>query len=76
MLLQLSVLSDLKICGLRWMDFVNLWPLFGVRLGCPVPQVMFWQRRLKVWNKEVFGHLDTKLVDLVDKIKVIDEKEQ
>jgi len=31
---------------------------------------------LKEWNKEVFGHLDTKLADLMGKIKFFDEKEQ
>ena len=32
--------------------------------------------KLKVWNKDVFGHLDTKLGDLVEKVKVLDAKEQ
>ena len=36
----------------------------------------FLKRRLKDWNKEVFGHLDSKLADLVVKIKSFDEKEQ
>jgi len=36
----------------------------------------FLKLRLKEWNKEIFGHLDSKMVDLVDKIKFFDEKEQ
>jgi len=36
----------------------------------------FLKRRLKEWNKEVFGHLDSKMADLVVKIKSLDEKEQ
>jgi len=32
--------------------------------------------KLKVWNRNVFGHLDTKLGDLVKKVKVLDAKEQ
>ena len=36
----------------------------------------FLKRKLKDWNKEVFGYLDLKMADLVDKIKSFDEKEQ
>jgi len=32
--------------------------------------------KLKVWNRDVFGHLDTKLGDLVEKFKELDAKEQ
>ena len=32
--------------------------------------------KLKDWNRDVFGHLDTKMADLVDKVKRLDEKEQ
>ena len=31
--------------------------------------------KLKVWNKDVFGHLDIKLGDLVEKAEVLDAKE-
>ena len=37
-------------------------------------KLLFLKRRLKEWNKEVFGHL--KLAELVVKIKSFDEKEQ
>jgi len=36
----------------------------------------FLKRRLKEGNKEVFGHPDSKMADLVDNIKSFDEKEQ
>ena len=36
----------------------------------------FLKSKLKVWNREVFGHLETKLGDLVEKVKVLDAKEQ
>ena len=39
-------------------------------------KLSFLKSRLKVWNKEVFGHLDSKMADLVVKIKSLDEKEQ
>ena len=32
--------------------------------------------KLKVCNRDVFGHLDTKLGDLIEKVKVLDAKEQ
>jgi len=32
--------------------------------------------KLKFWNRDVFGHLETKLGNLVDKVKVLDAKEQ
>ena len=31
---------------------------------------------LKDWNKNVFGHLDTLMAKLVEKLKFLDEKEQ
>jgi len=34
------------------------------------------KRRLREWNKDVFGHLDSKMAYLVYKIKSFDEKEQ
>ena len=37
--------------------------------------LIFLKSRLKQWNKEVFGHLDSKMADLVVKIKSFDEKE-
>ena len=39
-------------------------------------KLIFLKLRLKEWNKKIFGHLDSKMVDLVDKIKFFDEKEQ
>jgi len=36
----------------------------------------FLKSKLKEWNRDVFGHLDTKLGALIDKIKVFDAKEQ
>jgi len=36
----------------------------------------FLKRRLKEWNKDVFGHLESKMEDFVVKIKSFDEKEQ
>jgi len=39
-------------------------------------KLLFLKRRLKEWNKEVFGHLESKLAELVVKIKSFDEKEQ
>ena len=31
---------------------------------------------LKVWNRDVFGHLEFKMAKLVEKVKSLDEKEQ
>ena len=80
MLFQLSVPSILKICGLRWKVFVSsFWGelrVFGSSNFILAKKLNFLKRRLKEWNKEVFGHLDTKLADLVDKISLFDEKEQ
>jgi len=39
-------------------------------------KLLFLKRRLKEWNKEVFGHLESKLAEFVVKIKAFDEKEQ
>jgi len=36
----------------------------------------FLKSKLKVWNRDVFGHLDTKLDALIEKIKVFNAKEQ
>ena len=36
----------------------------------------FLRLRLKEWNKEIFGHLDSKMTHLVDKIKSFVEKQQ
>ena len=36
----------------------------------------FLKSKLKVWNRDIFGHLDTKLGALIEKIKVFDAKEQ
>ena len=32
--------------------------------------------KLQHWNKNVFGHLDTRMDDLVEKVKLLDAKEQ
>jgi len=32
--------------------------------------------KLKNWNRDVFGHLDTKMAYLVDKVKRLDKKGQ
>ena len=32
--------------------------------------------QLKDWNRNVFGHLDTRMADLLDKVKLLDAKEQ
>ena len=32
--------------------------------------------KLKQWNRKVFGHLEFKMVSLVDKVKLLDENEQ
>jgi len=40
-----------------------------------VKKLIFLKSRLKQWNKEVFGHLDSKMADLVVKIKSLYEKE-
>ena len=44
---------------------------------------LFWPRnciflksKLKVWNRDVVGHLDAEFTTLVDKIKHLDDKEQ
>ena len=39
-------------------------------------KLLFLKRRLKEWNKEVSGHLESKLAELVVKFKSFDEKEQ
>jgi len=39
-------------------------------------KLIFLKSRFKQWTKEVFGHLDSKMADLVVKIKSFDEKEQ
>jgi len=36
----------------------------------------FLNTNLKQWNREVFGHLELKMAGLVDKVKLLDEKEQ
>ena len=36
----------------------------------------FLKSKLKVWNREVFGHLDTKLSALVEKIMEFDANNQ
>jgi len=36
----------------------------------------FLKTKLKQWNREVFGHLEFKMASLVDKVKLLDEKEQ
>ena len=41
-----------------------------------VKKLNFLKLRLKEWNKKVFGPLDAKMADLVDKSKSLDEKEQ
>jgi len=55
----LNDLSDLKMFGLRWM----------------AKKLNLLKSKLKVWNRDVFGHLDTKLGDLVEKVKVLDAME-
>jgi len=32
--------------------------------------------KLKDWNRNVFGHLDTRMADLLEKLKLLDAKEQ
>ena len=32
--------------------------------------------KLKDWNRNVFGHLVTRITNLVDKVKLLDAKEQ
>jgi len=39
-------------------------------------KLCFLKSKLKDWNRDVFGHLDTKMADLVDKVKRLDEKQQ
>jgi len=36
----------------------------------------FLKTKLKQWNREVFGHLEFKMASLVEKVKLLDEKEQ
>ena len=40
-----------------------------------VKKLNLLRSKLKVWNRDVFGHLDTKLGDLVEKVKVFDARE-
>ena len=50
--------------------------MFLVLLVLSGKQLNFPKSKLKEWNREVFGHLDTKLGALVDKVKVWDAKKQ
>jgi len=36
----------------------------------------FLKTKLKQWNKVVFDHLELKMASLVEKVKLLDEKEQ
>ena len=36
----------------------------------------FLKTKLKQWNREVFDHLEFKMASLVEKVKLLDEKEQ
>jgi len=38
-------------------------------------ELNFLEYKLKDWTRDVFGHLDTKLGVLVEKVKVLDAKE-
>ena len=49
--------------------------VFGSPSFILAKKLNFLKRRLNEWNKEVFGHLNSKMADLVDKIKSFDEKE-
>jgi len=61
-------------------DFVNsVWDdsnVYGSSSFVLAKKLNFLKSKLKVWNREAFGHLDTKLTALVEKIKVFDAKEQ
>ena len=50
--------------------------VFGSPSFVLAKKLIFLKHRLKEWNKEVYGHLDSKMADLVAKIKSFDEKEQ
>lgn len=39
-------------------------------------KLKFLKLKLKDWNRDVFGHLDTKLAVYVDKVKVLDANEK
>ena len=41
-----------------------------------VKKLNFLKTKFKEWGKDVFGHLEFKMANLVDKVKSLDEKEQ
>jgi len=49
---------------------------FGSRSSISAKKLNFLKLRLKEWNNEIFGHLDSNRADLVDKFKSFDEREQ
>jgi len=61
-------------------DFVNsVWDdsnVYGSSSFVLAKKLNFLKSKLKVWNRDVFGHLDTKLGALIEKVKVFDAKEQ
>ena len=61
-------------------DFVKaVWDAFNVYGSSSfvlAKKLNFLNSKLKVWNRRVFGHLDTKLGALIEKVKVFDAKEQ
>ena len=77
-----NALLDLKMFGLRRMDLMTLLKLSRMIAIHLDPRVLSWLKlkllkyKLKVWNRDVFGDLDTKLGDLVEKVKALDDKEQ
>ena len=38
-------------------------------------KLSFFKTKLKEWNRNVFGHLEFKMANLVEKVKSFDEKE-
>jgi len=41
-----------------------------------VKNCIFLSQQLKLWNRDVFGHLDTQLAYLADKVHNLGDKEQ
>jgi len=50
--------------------------LYGSPSFVLAKKLNFLKLRFKEWNEEVFGHLNSKMANLMDKIKSFDEKEQ